>query len=45
VPTPPRHRPLGIGIGGPADRIEANLAAYSAAMERELDGLAAAAST
>ena len=43
VPTPPRHRPLGIGIGGPADRIEANLAAYSAAMERELDGLAVAA--
>ena len=43
VQTPPRHRPLGIGIGGPADRIEANLVAYSAAMERELDALAVAA--
>lgn len=35
LPTPPGHRPLGIGIGGPAQRLAANLDRYGAALRRE----------
>jgi DNA-binding IclR family transcriptional regulator len=40
VPTPPNHRPLGFGIGGPADRLASNLDIIAAALRRECAVLA-----
>ena len=36
VPTPPNHRPLGFGIGGPADRLATNLDGITTALRREV---------
>ena len=40
IERPPGHRMLGIGIGGPAERLAANLDAYSAALRQELAAIA-----
>jgi IclR family transcriptional regulator, acetate operon repressor len=40
IERPPGHRMLGIGIGGPAERLAANLDAYSAALRQELAAVA-----
>jgi hypothetical protein len=35
IPTPPRHRRLAIGVAGPMERIEKNLARILAAIRAE----------
>jgi DNA-binding IclR family transcriptional regulator len=40
VPTPPAHRPLAIGVAGPQERIEKNLAKILAALRAEAVRLA-----
>jgi IclR family transcriptional regulator, KDG regulon repressor len=40
VPTPPNHRPLAVGVAGPQERIEKNLARILAALRVERDRLA-----
>ncbi|MGZ5938088.1 MAG: hypothetical protein ACXWLK_11895, partial [Rhizomicrobium sp.] len=45
VPTPPNHRPLAIGVAGPVERIEKNLARILAAIRAENVRLAHFAST
>ena len=40
VPTPPAHRPLAIGVAGPQERIEKNLAKILAALRAEAARLA-----
>ena len=45
VPTPPHHRPLAIGVAGPMERIEKNLARILAAIRAENARLAHFAST
>jgi DNA-binding IclR family transcriptional regulator len=45
LPTPPHHRPLAIGVAGPMERIEKNLARILAAIRAENARLAHFAST
>jgi IclR family transcriptional regulator, KDG regulon repressor len=45
MPTPPHHRPLAIGVAGPMERIEKNLARILAAIRAENARLAHFAST
>ncbi len=40
VPSPPGHRALAIGVGGPAERLERNLERIGAELQREMKGLA-----
>ncbi len=39
VPTPPNHRALVLGVGGPADRLEQNLPRIVASMRAEMERL------
>jgi len=39
VPVPPNHRPLVLGVGGPADRLRANLKPIVTAMRAEIERL------
>jgi DNA-binding IclR family transcriptional regulator len=39
VPVPPNHRPLVLGVGGPADRLRANLKSIVTAMRAEIERL------
>jgi DNA-binding IclR family transcriptional regulator len=43
IEGPPGHRTIGLGIGGPAERLAANRARYIAALTDALDSIAAAA--
>lgn len=39
LPLPPNHRPLVLGVGGPADRLRTNLKAVVGTMRREIERL------
>lgn len=45
IPVPNGHRPLALGVGGPADRLEANMKTISAALTNAIESIGAALET